>query len=276
MNQVLGPLTFIDQDSRHRNDEDRPLGIKSLGESFYAICQEEPDASLYDSWLCRETVRSLLLECEWYHFYNCVEHVAERLQRMEVPPWSADPAAWWERFGFEAYRQNVNQLLADHGVVWRVATNGQLERDMAEPLQKAIETVEEALAAGFEPATVAFNKARGFLTRHPLDPENAIKEIVSSVESVGRSIYPDTATLGDVAKRMRKAGYPSLLVDMIDKFYGFASAEPGVRHGGRTTPEVELADADFCLHVGTALIRYLIDWPAGGKKTPGLPAADVS
>jgi hypothetical protein len=170
-----------------------------------------------------------------------------------------DPAKWQQLFGFDAYRGNVNELFADHRVTWRLNAESRLERDLPGPLSEAVESVQEALAAGFEPASVAFNKARRFLTGRPLDPENAIKEIVSSVESVGRSMYPGTTTLGDVAKRMRKAGYPSLLVDLIEKFWGFASAEPGVRHGGPTTSEVQLADADFCLHIGTALIRYMID-----------------
>jgi len=170
-----------------------------------------------------------------------------------------DPAEWSESFGFDAYRGNVNDLFTDHGVVWRLNTESRLEREMPEELAQAVEAVEASLADTLEPAQIAFKKARRFLTGRPLDPENAIKEIVSAVESVGCSLYPGTKTLGDVVKQMRKAGFPPLMATVIDKFYAFASAEPGVRHGGTTTPRVELADADFCLHVGTALIRYLLE-----------------
>jgi len=266
---ILDDLTFIDRDPRYPDGQNRPLGVKAVGEQLCVLFRQEPDSSLDDSWSCWDTLQSLVRGCEWYHFYDAVERIGELIQEAERQYGQREidwDGGWAGRFGFQAYRANVNELFADHGVVWRLSPESHLEREMPEPLAKAIETVEEALAAGFEPASVAFNKARQFLTTRPLDPENAIKEIVSSVESVGRSMYPGTATLGDVCKEMRRAGSPPLMVTFIEKFYAFASAEPGVRHGGSTTPKVELADADFCLHVGTALIRYLIDSPAAAGK----------
>ena len=277
LNGILDDLTYIDRDSRHGNPLGRPLGVKALGEQLCVLFRQEADSSLEDSWQCWDALKSLLRQCEWYRFYDAVERIGELIQEAQRQfgqrvtrgvASDTDPAEWNERFGFEAYRGKVNDLFADLSVVWRLNAESGLEREMPEPLAKAVENVEEALAAGFEPASVAFDKARRFLTDRPLDPENAIKEIVSSVESLGRSMYPGTVTLGDVAKEMRKAGFPPLLVGLIDKFYGFASAEPGVRHGGRTTPQVELADADFCLLVGTALIRYLMDRSPGGEERP--------
>jgi hypothetical protein len=260
---ALDPVTFVDYPD-YGNPEGRPLDVMRLGAQLHVICRKDPSESLYEFRHCVDEVEGLLRGCPWYHFFDAVEHIGRELQNAQPSP-PIDPIQCHQQFGFDSYRSKVNELFADHRVTWRLNVDSQLERETPTPLAQAIETVAEALAAGFEPASVAFHKARGFLTTRPLDPENAIKEIVSSVESVGRSIYPGTTTLGDVAKEMRKAGFPPLLASLIDKFWGFASAEPGVRHGGAITPKVELADADFCLLVGTALIRYLIDRSAASQ-----------
>jgi len=92
-----------------------------------------------------------------------------------------------------------------------------------------------------------------------IDPENSIKEIVSTVESIGRVLYPKASTLGDVVKEMRRENVlPQHLVSVIEKFYSYANAEPAVRHGAPVPSKVVLDDAEFCLHLGAALISYLI------------------
>jgi hypothetical protein len=91
----------------------------------------------------------------------------------------------------------------------------------------------------------------------PLDPENAIKEATSAVESYGRTLYPKANTLGDVIKELRRTPFPNMILVMMEKFYAFASSEPGIRHGGTISSGIGLADADFCLYVSIAFIDYL-------------------
>jgi hypothetical protein len=111
----------------------------------------------------------------------------------------------------------------------------------------------------FEPAHQHLIKAIRYLQDTPIDPENSIKEIVSTLESVGRVLYPNANTLGDVVKAMKKdQSRPQLLITVIEKFYAYASAEPAIRHGALVSSKVVLDDAEFCLHVGSALTRYLI------------------
>ena len=98
------------------------------------------------------------------------------------------------------------------------------------------------------------------------DPENAIKEVTSAIESAGRVLYPKANTLGKVVKEMEKDEFwPSHLVAMIEKYWAYASSEPAIRHGAPVTSRVLVRDAEFCLHVGAAIIRYLID--AHNEKT---------
>jgi hypothetical protein len=127
-----------------------------------------------------------------------------------------------------------------------------------ESLNKIFTTFDSQLDK-FKSAHQHLIKAIRYLQDEPVDPENSIKEIVSTVESVGRVLYSDAKTLGDVVKAMRKDHTrPQLLITVIEKFYGYANAEPAIRHGSSMSSKVALDDAEFCLHVGAALTRYLI------------------
>ena len=72
-------------------------------------------------------------------------------------------------------------------------------------------------------------------------------------------MYPRKSTLGDVVNEMRRQkDLPKHLISVIEKFYAYACDESSVRHGNPVTSSVVIDDADFCLHVGAAIIRYLI------------------
>ena len=43
-----------------------------------------------------------------------------------------------------------------------------------------------------------------------------------------------------------------------EKFYAYACDEPAVRHGASVPSRVQMNDAEFSLHLGAALIRYMI------------------
>ena len=136
--------------------------------------------------------------------------------------------------------------------------DGLLRREMPSALGNRLETLQKELTDEFEPAREHYRKAVRYVTQRPFDPENSIKEIVSALESVGRVLYPHATTLGDVVKEMRKDNALSQqLVTVIEKFYAYACAEPAVRHGSPVPSRVVLDDAEFCLHVGAALIRYV-------------------
>jgi hypothetical protein len=95
------------------------------------------------------------------------------------------------------------------------------------------------LMKDFSPAAKHYQKSIDFIHSRPIDPENAIKEIVSAVESVGRTIYPSAKTLGDVIKEMRgEQVFPQMLLGMMEKFWVYANSQPAVRHGASTPSTV--------------------------------------
>jgi hypothetical protein len=249
-------LLYVDKDDRYPNEKNAPLPIKEFGEVYCRrVLREEPEDVLSDSWNCEEELQRLVATAKWYHFYDFMELVAQRLRESE----RGRDASWKEKFGFAAYQKKVNDLLGEDRTAWRLNSKGEVVRDVPPEYNSALDEVESALKGKLEPAREHYRKAIRFIYERPLDPENCIKEIVSAIESLGKIIYPGTNTLGDVVKKLRAdESAPQGIVTVIEKFYAFANAEPAVRHGGAIASTVSIQDAEFCFLVGTALIRYLV------------------
>ena len=237
-----------------RSDRERPISDYGLSQE---ICIHfHRDASDVDeSWYTSNFIQS----CEWYEFYDLVEIVGMQIRAAEdqAPSWQREEHL--SRYGFQVYCKQLNELFTKHKVGWRLGDDGLLKREMPTALESRIDVIQQELADAFDPAREHYKKAVRFATQRPFDPENSIKEVISAVESVGRVKYPKAKTLGDVVKEIRKIGaLPNNLTNVIEKFYAYASDEPAVRHGSPVSSRVLLDDAEFCLHVGAALIRYLI------------------
>lgn len=269
INGILDQLTYIDQDPRYSNTDDRPLGIKGLSEAFHLVLRQESGPEFFDSWSCDDALTGLVKSVEWFNFYDFVELVARELR--EAESWHFEES-WIKRFGAETYSQKVNSLFAEERVAWRLNSKSDLSREVPAAYAKAHAAAEALMKNEFEPSRDHYRKACRYIYERPLDPENGIKEIVSAVESVGKVIYPGTATLGDVVKQMRKdSRFPEMLISVVEKFYAFANSEPAVRHGATVNSRVVLDDGEFCLQTGVALIRYLRAKHTRAPNTPMNP-----
>lgn len=265
INGILQGLTY-ERSWRDENPESRPLERYGLSLSFCKIARQEmPDFDDRSSnWA---DLKHLLKSGFWYNFYDFVEEVGKSLQRLEQS--YAYAQVWLDEFGFETYRKNVNELFAEDRIGWCLNTRSEFEREIPKSLSTRLTATEARLVDEFAPARDHYQKAVRYAYSRPLDPENAIKEITSAVESVGRVFYPGAQTLGDVAKEMKGQGiWPTTLSLMIEKFYAFASSAPAVRHGAPVSSHIVVTDAEFCLHVGVAMIRYLLEKNNSQKRNP--------
>jgi len=192
LNGILDQFTYIDQDSRYPNRDDRPLGIKMLAEAFHLVLRRESGPEFLDSWSCSEALDGLVKSVEWFNFYDFVELVAKDLREAET--WHFEES-WIKRFGAATYAHSVNSLFAEERVAWRLNSKGELSREVPAAYAKAHAAAEAAMKNEFEPSRDHYRKAWRYIYERPLDPENGIKEIVSAVESVGKVIYPGTTTL---------------------------------------------------------------------------------
>lgn len=257
---VLEPLTFIDGDSRYKNSDDRPLGIKSLNQRLCILTRREMEESDWDSWTCSEGLTFTLVNAEWWQFYDCIETIGEMLIKGESQYDGLVISDAYEEYKFPAYRQAVNRLFEKQVVGWRLNAQSQLETALPKELADRIEETGKYLTDEYQAARIHWIKAKRYILGTDKDPENSIKESISALESVCRVIHPDAPTLGKALAKMKSEGlYPPLMITVFEKFYSYCSDEPSVRHGSNLPSRVQLLDAELALHLGAAFIRYTLE-----------------
>jgi hypothetical protein len=192
----------------------------------------------------RQALEELFSELRWEHFYESLE-ITYRLLRTD----SSATAI--------LYLKMLNDLFSRGNIAWQMTSRGELTRTLP-PDVTAIEYQlgkDEDLG---DPVKVHLLKARKFLDSKPSDPPNVIKESLQALESFART-KTDTKSLGDALKAWKRADLPipPLLISAMEKLYGFASAEAGVRHGSPDEERLVREDAEFVYFIALATLRYL-------------------
>lgn len=97
------------------------------------------------------------------------------------------------------------------------------------------------------------------------DYRNAIKEAVSAVESACRHITGDkSVTLGAALKVLDQyVPIHGAMKEAFRRLYGYASDEPGVRHGMPADPNVGFDEAKFMVVACSAFVNYLASKASG-------------
>lgn len=256
---VLKNFLYIDDDSRFANDEYKPLGIKALIERICAENGMETERDDFDSFYCEDALKERLKSLHWFQFYDVVELVGELLIEIDnnrVNAWAIKDV---EKITFSSYRKEVNGLFLSRGVDWKINASARLETPVPNELEQKLDETINLLKDNFEPARRHYAKARAFALGAHKDSENSIKEAISAIESICRTYYPSASTLGEALKQMKKEGDIShMLLQVIEKFYAYTNAEPAVRHGSNKISSVLEYDAEFVLHMSSALIRTII------------------
>jgi hypothetical protein len=257
-NQVLKDFLHLDRSNNPFADAtdaiESPIGVKSLIEKISVRTKTLTPANYKIDAVSLLALEDQLSVIPWFHFYNSVELVAELLLGLDN---RSDNRAYGIGY-FRKFRKGTNDLFDEGDVGWQLDESGKLQRNL--PVE--VTHLEHSIvsASGNSPAAAHILKARKFINEHPCDAGNAIKESVSAVESFARTLDPRASTLGDVIPRLKSNNsYPALLLSVIEKLYGFASAEPGVRHGSPEEERVLRSDAEFVYVTSLAIIRYLKD-----------------
>ncbi len=127
---------------------------------------------------------------------------------------------------------------------------------------KEIETINRASQTDCEKINEHISKAILYLSATgDKDYKNSIKESITAVETLASKITKnDKATLGELINQIdkKKSIHPALK-EAIKKLYGFASDEPGIRHGKEEDGnDVDYEEAEFVLVICSAITNYLI------------------
>jgi hypothetical protein len=160
-----------------------------------------------------------------------------------------------------SYTVEINNLLSKENIGWRLK-KGKLEREGSEFLEKeTVRVVREILKhPNFVGPNNQFNKAIEFFSKRPKpDLENCVKEAVGALEGVVRILLDDkNITLGEAVKKLLKVGKIRKPFNKIfDTLFGFASNEPGSRHGAFKLSEIDIGEAEFVLYNSASCMLFL-------------------
>lgn len=191
-------------------------------------------------------LKSRILQGEWFEALDALEGFAQALDT-------------------EAPRSNIGTVIAR-------ALNDEFERLVVgyrfvglqiTPIDSevALGAVEQALSSPGGAARHHLERALELMSnRQAPDYPNSIKESISAVESAIR-VATGEAKFSDGVKGLEAKGiavHPALKRAWL-AMYGWASDEDGIRHGGRTPPEVNQALAKYVLVTSSAFVSYLLE-----------------
>lgn len=119
---------------------------------------------------------------------------------------------------------------------------------------------DQLLAARYAAVRAAWSRANDQFAAHPKDYRPVVLEATGAVEELARLLIGNpTATLGSAIRELRKDDrVPPPLLSGIEELWGWASGEPGVRHGASVDSPVSSDEARYVLTLANGAIGLLI------------------
>ena len=183
---------------------------------------------------------------EYYEVLDTIEFIANKLQYFD-----------WIKSINRTYFKEYNDLFEEEYIGYRFV-NGLIVKITN---VEEIKCINQAANSKFESVNDHIDKAVRYISEKDKDYENSIKESVSALETLCSIISgEENKTLGETIKIVfrEKKIHPSLRESIL-KLYGFASDEPGVRHGsGKEGNNITFDEAKVVLVICSAIINYLI------------------
>lgn len=178
---------------------------------------------------------------------------------------------WYEVYDFVEFTCSV---LEDSRPLFALECNEVLEREMSgyrlihdqvTPITspEEIGSIEEALEAtvGLAGASTHLHRSLELLSdRKSPDYRNSVKESISAVEAIAKSVTGDkSASLGAALKEISaKAPMHPALNRSLSSLYGYTSDSNGIRHALLESSNLDFIDAKFMLVACSAFVNYLI------------------
>jgi hypothetical protein len=139
----------------------------------------------------RQRVGRDIASAEWQRVYDLIVRLWVEFRRVGL---------------HEVYRENVNRILAAHGVVWDLGADAHLHRVMPPPVTEQVTAViTELNQPQFEPARLLFNAAREAFDARPRRDRDSCSNAFDALESIAKVRFgmPDAA-FGQVLVHLRQ------------------------------------------------------------------------
>jgi hypothetical protein len=209
-----------------------------------------------------ELIKMLLIyTLSWNQIYDLIEFIFTEVYYID-----RDEGGWFpvpKSSGDARYQYTIaiNKILASENIGWRLI-KGKLERVGSEVLDHGVLIAARKLLLNpdFAGPNLQFNKSLEFFNKRPKpDLENCVKDAVGALEGLGRIILKDKKiTLGKAIELLSRNKLITKPLDMaFHGLYGYASTQPGSRHGAHALPTIDLHEAEFVLYSAATCMLFL-------------------
>lgn len=186
-------------------------------------------------------LRQFFFGAKWYEVYDFIEFLAQ---------------SYPEEHRNVEFMQEVNVFLEREVAAYRFVDGRIVQITTAEE----IDAIEGATATERGPVREHLDRALQLLAdRRNLDYRNSIKESISAVEALVKSLSgTEKGTLADLLKHLARR-YPlhPALEATFSKLYGYTSDAKGIRHALMDDERVTFEEAKFMLVACSAFVNYV-------------------
>lgn len=184
-------------------------------------------------------IKDFFFRCEWYELYDYIEFSLENYDKLP-----------------RDFSDYINEVLEVENATYRLINriiSPVISENEIQEISKALDTPISGVMDHLSTALTLMSK------RENPDYRNSIKESISAVESLAKSITSDDkATLGKALSKIKdsKNIHPAF-EKALTALYGYTSDESGIRHALLDESRLEEVDARFMLVVCSAFVNYL-------------------
>lgn len=219
------------------------IGPSDLRDMLCTLLLESPDSNNWSAGNIEREVRELIRNAEWFHVYDFIEILAQRLKRSGM--------------GFlRQFEEKLNEAFRRKGVGWQLV-DGHLEIRGEESFEISVRTaIAVTDETGRSVAQRELHEALQDLSKRPNpDITGAIQHGMAALECVARDVTGDqNATLGEIVKH-HPGLLPAPLDKGIEKIWGYASDQARhVREG--KTPDIR--EAELVVGLAGSVVTYLV------------------
>jgi hypothetical protein len=192
--------------------------------------------------------RDYFFNCNWNEVYEFLEVIVFYYEEAE------------DKAKNEKFEKACNYVLERELSAYRFVKGRIIETTSKEEISE----IEEALDSPFKTVSSHLENAlKLFSDRKSPDYRNSIKESISAVEAICRSIAENkNASLGealDIIEKRGKIGLHGALKDAFDHLYGYTSSADGIRHAySEEKVNADYEEAKFMLVACSAFVNYLV------------------
>jgi hypothetical protein len=219
------------------------IGPSDLRDMLCSLLLESPDSNNWSAGNVEREVRELMWKAEWFHVYDFIEIIAQRLKRSGM--------------GFlRQFEEKLNDAFRRKGVGWQLV-DGHIEIRGEESFEKSVRTAIAVTAeSGRSVAQRELHEALHDLSKRPTpDITGAIQHGIAALECVARDVTGEpNATLGAIIK-----SHPGLLPKPLDqgveKIWGYASDQARHLREGKTP---DIREAELVVGLAGSIATYLV------------------